>query len=216
MSDLTDVMNELDKLSKLVMALKDEHESDEPICTGGSRCGCDECFDERAGKMQPKKEYVFVPRPKNNASPMPHALQGHALQGKDDVHPQGREHDNGHDPIDTFLDKLLEKAVEDTRRAKLQIEQEKIMHEQSLDPTMPVYTTVDGRRHADMRHMALPQIRQWAQNLSYDAYMRHKDMCFILPNGIKSKDDVLRVMNPPKPKSSVMNMFKDMIGMKSG
>lgn len=195
MSDLTDVMNELDKLSKLVMALKDEHESDEPICTGGSRCGCDECFDERAGKMQPKKEYVFVPRPKNNASPMP----------KDDVH-----------PIDTFLDKLLEKAVEDTRRAKLQIEQEKIMHEQSLDPTMPVYTTVDGRRHADMRHMALPQIRQWAQNLSYDAYMRHKDMPFILPDGIKSKDDVLRVMNPPKPKSSVMNMFKDMIGMKSG
>lgn len=200
MSDLTDVMNELDKLSKLVMALKDEHESDEPICTGGSRCGCDECFDERAGKTQPKKEYVFVPRPKNNASPMPHALQG-----KDDVH-----------PIDTFLDKLLEKAVEDTRRAKLQIEQEKIMHEQSLDPTMPVYTTVDGRRHADMRHMALPQIRQWAQNLSYDAYMRHKDMPFILPDGIKSKDDVLRVMNPPKPKSSVMNMFKDMIGMKSG
>jgi hypothetical protein len=87
---------------------------------------------------------------------------------------------------------------------------------ESLDPTMPVYTTVDGRRHADMRHMALPQIRQWAQNLSYDAYMRHKDMPFILPDGIKSKDDVLRVMNPPKPKSSVMNMFKDMIGMKSG
>lgn len=43
---------EMDTLTEMVMSLKDVNE-DEPICTGGSRCGCDECFNERAGKNQP-------------------------------------------------------------------------------------------------------------------------------------------------------------------
>ena len=129
-------------------------------------------------------------------------------------------------PIDAFFDKEMAKTKADIRKAKLEIEQDKIKHQESLDPTQPVITTHRGKRHVDMRHMALPQIRQWAQALNYDNYMKYKNMPFILPNGIKSKDDVLRVMNPPAKrdvnakhsltieKTSITDMFKGMIGMK--
>lgn len=47
-------MNNMSNDELIALLLDEMDEADKQVCTGGSRCGCDECFNERLGTHKPK------------------------------------------------------------------------------------------------------------------------------------------------------------------